>query len=115
MAVTKQQYGAQSVTYLATGVASFNLGAAQWAELPSGKLKTLMTTEFDSREEAITAWASAGGIFVVSGNYVDSAIITTISLSGGGTGTFVFHVEGIDFEQSIGTVARIAVSYSASE
>lgn len=72
MANALKQHGAQSATFVCYPVTvndqpqAGTLTAADWAQLPAGKLKDLLTTHYMTIGEFMDAYAAAGGSTVAT-------------------------------------------------
>ena len=119
MSVTRKQAGAQSATFLVT-VENANLGVAEWAALPTGKLKDLLNTAYlteagDVDNAAfVAAFATAGGLHtgMQIGTENTECGIWSLKADAPNKGSPVYTV---DVGEGADTVVRISVSYSASE
>lgn len=127
MAVTRTQAGAQSATYLATGLAEFEtLTTAHWALLPSGKLKDLLSATYLKQNgnidpDAFVAACATAGFYAITTQYGSGDNNdASFTLSPGPSeeeptlpakGSVIATIELNEF----GTVVRLVASYSASE
>jgi len=125
MEITMTRAGAQTATfYVPSDAAVRDITFAQWAQLPAGQLKTLLTGVYVTNEDPAApdyaAFASACadvGLSVAGAVIGGGAIGEALTLSDGSdpafgpVGTPV--CEGIN--ASLGTVIRFVTVYSASE
>lgn len=122
MAIELRQFGAQSATFLVTDGAA-TLRAAQWAELPSGKLKDLFSRVYTTgspaaADDAAFAAACADAGFSASGFSPSVAGNEgfTVSLNSTGVGGEIGEVEvSVSGSETGGRLVRLITSYSASE
>lgn len=128
MSVTRLQVGAQSATYKVVATdpeTKTRLDEVEWAALPSGKLKDVLTQAYLKEDGSIdpdaflTAFGTAGG-FVISTLYYDTTTALTYWLLSDnlpgepptkGVPYLVVNPTGLDRP----VIVRIVTSYSASE
>lgn len=104
---TLRASGANSASFKTTGSTSCVINATHWDLLSDSRLKTFLTTEYDSAEEFLNAFGDEGGLVALSSDGASSAAVW--SLSSNLPVLTVAQAANGNF-----TSVRIALSYSAS-
>lgn len=106
-----KQSGAQSFTVFTSGGAgSVTLGVAQFAALPAGKLKSLISAQYATFAAFVEAAAEAGILTATSSNAANATTTWGITAEPG-TPTLICTLAGPNDVSA----SRVAASYSASE
>jgi len=106
-----KQSGAQSFTVRTSGgIGSVTLGVAEFAALPAGKLKSLITAQYATFAAFMDAAAAAGVLTATTSNAANATTTWGITAEPG-TPTLICALAGANDI----SVSRVAASYSASE